>query len=98
MRIYPTLLAAGMAFLYPMTDADAAVVLQSIDLTAKEQTNWATSTVRLDFGPGVGMGSISFSSVNSGYFQTDGVPSPYNASPYSSYDGPTTLSNGDVYA
>src|SRR6478609_5085556 len=80
----------------PLTGS-AAVTLTSIDYTAQEGTNWGNSTVRLNFGS-LGMGTVTFTSVNSGYYSIVAANAAYNAAPYSSYSGPTTLSNGDIYA
>lgn len=78
--------------------AAEAQILTSIDYTPQEGTNWGNPTVRLNFGDGIGMGTISFQSINGGYYSPVSFNAPYNAAPYSSYSGSTLLSNGATYS
>ncbi|WP_326533523.1 PEP-CTERM sorting domain-containing protein [Pseudorhodoferax sp.] len=74
--------------------ASQAAVLTTADLTALEGSAWSavnSSPVRLDFGAGYGMGSITMASINGGYY--DSRISPYTGETYS-----RTLSNGDTLA
>lgn len=74
--------------------------LNSINFTPVDSTTWASSpsSVRLDFGEGLGYGTVSFTNVNGGSMGYYQAPFPYNAPPYSSYNGPTALSSGAVFA
>jgi hypothetical protein len=74
--------------------------LNSIDFTPVDGTSWASSpsSVRLNFGEGIGYGTVTFSDINGGSFGYVLAPFAYNAAPYSSYNGPTTLSSGAVFA
>lgn len=77
--------------------------LTNIDYTPVDGTSWnaapssagpytTTSTsVRLDFGEGIGLGTISFDPINSGWWQ---LRNPNNSYAYS----PTTLSTGALFA
>lgn len=75
-----------------------AQTLTSIDFTPLEGSAWGDSIVRLDFGAGMGMGTIAFSSINGGAFGNGLTPFPYNAAPYSVYNGSTTLGNGALFS
>lgn len=72
--------------------------LSSIDFTPLEGTAWGDSTVRLNIGNGLGMGTVTFSSINGGAFANAATPFAYNAPPYSSYNGPTTLGSGALFS
>lgn len=74
-----------------------AQTLQSIDFTPLEGTAWGDSTVRLDFGA-AGMGTVTFTGINGGAYHNSQAPGPYNVAPYSSYQGPTTLSDGSIFS
>lgn len=75
-----------------------AQTLTSIDFTPIDGTSWGDSTVRVDFGPGMGTGTLTFTPINLGYLQIDSVPYPYNELDWSLYNGPTTLSDGSIFA
>lgn len=78
----------------------SAQTLNSIDFNAIGGTDWSqamTTPIRLDFGA-MGAATVSFASVNGGSFINATTPFAYNAAPYSSYNGPTTLGNGAVFA
>lgn len=75
-----------------------AQVLSSIDFTPIEDSAWGGSSVRLDFGEGNGLGTITFEALNGGSFGLVVAGGDYNLAPYGSYQGPTTLSNGAIFS
>lgn len=69
-----------------------AAVLQGVDFTARDGTSYAsinTTPVRVDFGPGAGLGSLSVASINGGSYV------PIVAQPRATAPGPYVLGNGD---
>lgn len=97
MKIAPRALVACCAVVTASVSSLSAQTLTSIDFTPLEGTSWGESSVRLDFGDGIGLGTVSFSSLNSGGYTIVAPGTPYNAAPYSSYNGPTTLGNGAIF-
>ncbi|MDY0745686.1 PEP-CTERM sorting domain-containing protein [Paucibacter sp. R3-3] len=79
----------------------SAQTLSSIDFSAASAAAWNganTAPVHFDFGSGYGFGTITFTSVNGGSFANAATPYAYNAAPYSSYNGSTTLGSGALFA
>lgn len=91
-------LVASCAVFTASVSSLSAQTLTNIDYTAQSGTTWNDASVRLDFGNGIGMGTITFQSINGGSFDEVQANAPYNAAPYSTYNGSTTLSGGAIFA
>lgn len=80
-----------------LTSAVSAQTLESINFSPLEGTSWSSGDpVRLYFGQEHGMGTVTISSVNGGSFSNALTPYSYNLT--SPYNGPTTLSDGRIFA
>jgi len=87
-------LAAASFVLSAMAPAAHATVLTTTDLTAVAGTSWAaidTTPVRVDFGAGYGLGTITVTSINGGLLRV--LDSAYTGEAYSAMalDANTTL-------
>ena len=72
-----------------------ATTYRTIDLNPIDGTSWstfATTPVRLDFGPRYGAGTVTMTTVNNGYIGIGGAPVPHL--PYYQYTA--ALGNGDT--
>lgn len=89
LRLAARLLAGAAA---AMAGLAHAAVLQGVDFTALGGTSYTSinqAPVRVDFGPGAGLGTLSVTSINGGsYF-------PVLSQPRATAAGPYTLGNGD---
>lgn len=81
-----TLVSATFA-MAALAGAAQATVLTTFDLTAIDGTSWSSinsTPVRVDFGTGYGLGTISVASLNGGFFQS--YQTPYTGENYSGLD------------
>lgn len=75
-------------------------ILESIDFTPILGTAWGNSVVRLNI-ENHGLATVTFTPINEGSWIGPGRPvtvGPYNYAPYSSYSGPTELSDGTIFS
>jgi len=99
-RLYRSLVISG-ALLGGLAAGASAQTLSSINFGATTSAQWTAANatpLHFDFGYGLGMGTISFASVNGGSFIAAGAPGAYIGGGYGSYNGPTTLNNGAIFA
>lgn len=75
-----------------------AQTLSSIGFTPLAGTSWSGSSVRLNFGAELGMGTVTFQQIGSGGFEVVSAGTTYNDSQFSSDNGPTDLGGGLLFA